>query len=139
MMDFQTMKRMEVQAWKPLKNTALRFELSPENKYTEGWTREDWHKLALDFIKELDSINRRPPKEGKRQCDLKPTNIQNTQYVISLHHDSKGRIRHIHILANRVDLLGQTNDAHYIGERAVEAAQPCDPTAWLGFSHRPQS
>ncbi len=122
MMDFQVLKRMEVQAWKPLKNTALRFELSPENKYTEGWTHAQWHQLALDFLKELDSINRRPPKKGKRQCELTPTNIQNSQYVISLHRDSKSGIIHLHILANRVDLDGYTNDAHFIGERAVEAA-----------------
>ncbi len=122
MMDFQVMKRMEVQAWKPLKHTALRFELSPENKYTEGWTHAQWHQLALDFLKELDSINRRPPKKGKRQCELTPTNIQNSQYVISLHRDSKSGIIHLHILANRVDLNGYTNDAHFIGERAVEAA-----------------
>ncbi len=122
MMDFQVMKRMEVMAWKPLKNTALRFELSPENKYTEDWTLEDWHRLALDFLKVLDSIDRRPEKKGKRQCSLKPTNLLNTQYVVTLHHDSKSGIRHLHILANRVDLDGHTNDAHYIGERAVEAA-----------------
>ncbi len=122
MMDFQAMKRMEVQAWKPLKNTALRFEVSPENKYTEDWTLDDWHKLALDFLKEVDSITHRPPKKGKRQCELKPTNLQNSQFVISLHHDSKSGIRHMHILVNRVDMDGQTNDAHYIGERAMEAA-----------------
>ncbi len=122
MMDFQAMKRMEVQAWKPLKNTALRFEVSPENKYTEDWTLADWHQLALDFLKEVDGINHRPPKKGKRECDLKPTNLQNSQYVISLHHDSRSGIRHLHILVNRVDMNGMTNDAHYIGERAVEAA-----------------
>ncbi len=122
MMDFQVMKRMEVQAWKPLKNTALRFEVSPENKYTEDWTLVDWHQLALEFLKEVDGITRRPPKKGKRQCELKPTNLLNSQFVISLHHDSKSGIRHLHILVNRVDMDGQTNDAHYIGERAVEAA-----------------
>lgn len=61
-------------------------------------------------------------KTGKSDCQLKPTNIKNSQYVVSLHTDSKSGIPHLHIVANCIDNNGNTNDAHYIGERAVRAA-----------------
>ncbi|MCM1482403.1 MAG: relaxase/mobilization nuclease domain-containing protein [Paludibacter sp.] len=67
----------------------------------------------------LDGIERRT---GKPDCQFKPTNIKNSQYVVSLHTDSKSGIPHLHIVANRIDNNGNTNDAHYIGERAVHAA-----------------
>ncbi len=122
MMDFQVMKRQEIQAWKPLKNTALRFELSPENKYTENWTNEDWMNLAKEIINEIDMIDELPPRKGRVNRQLEKTNLRNTQYVVSLHRDSKSGIRHLHILANRVDMNGRTNNDSRIGERAAEAA-----------------
>ena len=60
---------------------------------------------------------------------FKPTNIKNSQYVVSLHTDSKSGIPHLHIVANRIDNMGKTNDAHYIGERAVHAASKSVKTA----------
>ncbi len=122
MMAFQIKKRQEIRAWKPLTHTALRFEVSPVNENTENWSLDDWHRLAIKFINEVDKIVQRPPKKDRKPCALKPTNLANSQYVVVLHHDSKSGIRHLHILVNRVDMNGYTNDAHYIGERAVEAA-----------------
>lgn len=98
---------------------ALRFEISPAKEETIRWTIKDWQNLADEFISVLDSIDRR---SGKSYCQLKPTNIKNSQYVVSLHTDSKSGIPHLHIVANRIDNMGKTNDAHYIGERAVHAA-----------------
>ena len=53
---------------------------------------------------------------------LKPTNISNNHYIVALHFDSRSGIPHLHIVANRVDNSGNTNDAHYIGESAAYAA-----------------
>lgn len=104
---------------KPITLNALRFEISPAKEESAGWTMKDWQNLADEFIAVLDSIDRR---SGKPNSHLKPTNIKNSQYVVSLHTDSKSGIPHLHIVANRIDNMGKTNDAHYIGERAVLAA-----------------
>ncbi len=104
---------------KPITLNALRFEISPAKEETTGWSMDDWQDLADEFIAVLDGIDRRI---GKSDCRLRPTNIKNSQYVVSLHTDSKSSIPHLHIVANRIDNTGKTNDAHYIGERAVHAA-----------------
>ena len=104
---------------KPITLNALRFEISPAKEETISWSMKDWQDLADEFITVLDGIDKRP---GKSDCHLKPTNIKNSQYVVSLHTDSKSGIPHLHIVANRIDNNGNTNDAHYIGERAVHAA-----------------
>ena len=41
---------------------------------------------------------------------------------MALHHDSKGGIEHLHLIANRVDCNGHVNDDHMIHRRAMEAA-----------------
>lgn len=104
---------------KPIKRKALRFEISPTIEESKGWTMQDWRQLAEDFIAVLDSIDYRPKNKDVK---LKHTNIKNSQYVVSLHFDSKSGIPHLHIVANRIDNMGNTNDAHYIGERAAHAA-----------------
>ncbi len=104
---------------KPVIKTALRFELSPENEYTENWTLDEWRHLAEEFLKEMDSFN---PKEKNPASGARPTNLCNSQYVVSLHADSRSGIRHLHILVNRIDNEGNVNDAHQIGLRAVHAA-----------------
>ena len=67
---------------KPIKLNALRFEISPAKEETAGWTMTDWQNLADEFIAVLDGIDRRC---GKPDSHLKPTNIKNSQYVVSLH------------------------------------------------------
>ena len=42
--------------------------------------------------------------------------LSNSQYVVSLHHDSKGKILHLHINANRIDIEGNTNNEYMIGK-----------------------
>ena len=96
---------------KPIKLNALRFEISPAKEESAGWTMTDWQNLADEFIAVLDGIDRRC---GKPDSHLKPTNIKNSQYVVSLHTDSKSGIPHLHIVANRIDNMGKTNDAHII-------------------------
>lgn len=104
---------------KPIERKALRFEISPTIEESKGWTMQDWRQLAEEFIAVLDSIDYRPKNKDVK---LKHTNIKNSQYVVSLHFDSKSGIPHLHIVANRIDNMGNTNDAHYIGERAAHAA-----------------
>ncbi len=50
------------------------------------------------------------------------TNLANSQYVVSLHRDSKGQILHLHINANRIDMEGNTNNSYMIRKRAMAAA-----------------
>ena len=104
---------------KPIERKVLRFEISPTREESKGWSMQDWLQLAEEFIAVLDSIDYRPKNKDVK---LKHTNIKNSQYVVSLHFDSKSGIPHLHIVANRIDNMGNTNDAHYIGERAAHAA-----------------
>ena len=59
--------------------------------------------------------------KSKRKS-AKATNLKDSQYVVALHRDSKSGIMHLHIDANRIDIRGNVNDAHYIYERAMAAA-----------------
>ncbi len=119
MMQFQHQMMKDRNSPKPITLNALRFELSPTMEESKDWTMDDWEKLADEFMRTLDSIDYRPSKPTKK---FKNTNIRNSQYIISLHTDSKSGIPHLHIVANRIDNMGKTNDAHYIGERAAHAA-----------------
>ena len=104
---------------KAIKNDMIRIEVSPTAEETKGWTNADWEKLADDFIREFDSIDLL--KESKRAKD-RHTNLRNSQYVVSLHRDSKSGILHLHIDANRIDNDGNINNDHIIHIRAMVAA-----------------
>lgn len=103
----------------PLKDTALAFEISPTSEESKGWTLTDWRRFVEEWIDIFDSITSVPDKP---KVKLKPTNLKDSQYVAALHHDSKSGILHIHLLANRLDNLGNVNNVSYIGLRAVQAA-----------------
>ena len=80
---------------------------------------ENWQRLADDFIREFDAVD----LSGKsKRKSAKATNLKDSQYVVALHRDSKSGIMHLHIDANRIDIRGNVNDAHYIYERAMAAA-----------------
>lgn len=104
---------------RPLMNTAIRIEVSPEGEDTAGWSLDEWRRLAEDFIREFDNAVVRNSK-GRRLTGR--CNLVGSQYVAALHRDSKSGIRHLHIIASRIDMDGNTNDAGFIGERAVAAA-----------------
>ena len=118
MMLHQAQFREKQRGHRRIKNTSIRIELSPAPEETEGWTMADWQKLADDFIREFDavSLKRRDRDEDEH------THLANSQYVVSLHHDSKGKILHLHINANRIDMEGNTNNEYMIGKRATMAA-----------------
>lgn len=103
----------------PLKRNMIRIEVSPTSEETQGWTMEDWQKLADEFIREFDAVDLSAKSKRK---SAKATNLKGSQYVVALHHDSRSGIMHLHIDANRIDMKGNVNDAHYIYERAMVAA-----------------
>lgn len=103
----------------PLKRNMIRIEVSPTSEETRGWMIEDWQRLADDFIREFDAVDLSAKSKRK---SAKATNLKDSQYVVALHHDSKSGIMHLHIDANRIDMRGNVNDAHYIYERAMAAA-----------------
>ena len=104
---------------KEIKNNMIRIEVSPTSEETKGWTNTDWGKLADDFILEFDSIDL---SEKTKRVKDKHTNLRNSQYVVSLHRDSKSGILHLHIDANRIDNDGNINNDHNIHIRAMAAA-----------------
>lgn len=104
----------------PLKNNMIRIEVSPRPEESRGWTIEDWNKLAKEFIEAFDAIDL---SYRAKRTNAKSTSLSNSQYVVALHHDSKSGIQHLHIDANRIDMEGNVNDAHFIYERAMEAAK----------------
>ena len=75
--------------------------------------------MADDFIREFDAVDLSAKSKRK---SAKATNLKDSQYVVALHRDSRSGIMHLHIDANRIDIRGNVNDAHYIYERAMAAA-----------------
>ena len=60
----------------------------PENISSSAmWTMADWAELADENIREFDAIDLL--EKAKRES-ARHTNLQNSQYAVSLHHDSKG-------------------------------------------------
>ncbi len=119
MMELQHFFGKDSHSAHPLKGTALAFEISPTKEETRGWTMTDWQQLLAEWIDVFDSITRLP---GRPKVKLDPANLKNSQYVAALHHDSDSGILHIHLLANKVDNEGNTNDASFIKLRAAHAA-----------------
>ena len=104
---------------RPLKNNMIRMEISPSKEESEGWTLEDWKQLAEDFVQAFDRV--RLPGEEKRRSS--PCRLPNSQYIITLHTDSKSGIPHLHLDCNRVDMDNCLNSDHLIGIRAKTAAE----------------
>lgn len=120
--------------YRPMKNSAIRIEVSPARDESDGWTHADWERLADDFIREFDAVNL--SKRADRASAAR-TNLAGSQYVAALHHDSRSGIAHLHIVANRVDMEGNVNDAHFIYERAMEAARRINiRRSWLTAEER---
>lgn len=107
-------------ARKPIDKTSIRIEVSPSMNESDGWTLDDWQRFTIEFVNELDQVTKTP--DGKHK-NLVKTNIKNSQYFAALHYDAKSGIPHLHLVVNRIDKDGNINDCHFIGERAVAAAQ----------------
>ena len=107
-------------ARKPIDKTSIRIEVSPSMNESDGWTLDDWRRFTEEFVNELDQMTKTP--DGKHK-NLARTNIKNSQYFAALHYDAKSGIPYLHLVVNRIDKDGNINDCHFIGERAVAAAQ----------------
>ena len=107
-------------ARKPIEKTSIRIEVSPSMNESDGWTLDDWQRFTEEFVDEFDQVTKTPNSKHK---NLTPTNIKNSQYFAALHYDAKSGIPHLHLVVNRIDKDGNINDCHFIGERAVAAAQ----------------
>ena len=119
MMTLQEKFRGKLDQHRPLELTSIRIEVSPAREESVGWTLDDWRKLADDFVRTFDAIDL---SEKAKRKSAKSTNLRNSQYVASLHRDSKSGILHLHINANRIDMDGNVNDAHFLFKRAMMAA-----------------
>ncbi len=120
--------------YRPMKNNAIRIEVSPAREESERWTHADWERLAEEFIREFDAVDL--SKRADRASAAR-TNLAGSQYVAALHRDSRSGIAHLHIVANRVDMEGNVNDAHFIYERAMEAARRINiRRGWLTAEER---
>ena len=120
--------------YRPLKNTAIRIEVSPARNESERWTHADWERLANDFVQEFDMVDM---SSRAARASAARTNLGGSQYVVALHCDSRSGIVHLHIVANRVDMEGRVNDAHFIYERAMEAARRINiQRGWLTAEER---
>jgi len=129
-------KRFEdkLNRYRHLKNNAIRIEVSPARNESEGWTHDDWERLANDFVQEFDAVNL-SSRAGRASAAR--TNLEGSQYVVTLHRDSRSGIAHLHIVANRVDMEGNVNDAHFIYERAMEATRRINVRrGWLTAEER---
>ena len=114
----QKLREEEFQC-RPLKNNMIRMEISPSKEESEGWTLEDWKQLAEDFVQAFDRV-RLPGEEGRYRS---PCRLPKSQYIITLHTDSKSGIPHLHLDCNRVDMDNCLNSDHLIGIRAKRAAE----------------
>ena len=100
-----------------VKCNTLRFEISPQNKETDGWSDDDYRNLVDELNQEMKKLNYDPHTGAK----VHNFDLDNTQYVAAIHFDSKGGIRHIHVVANRIDMDGNVIDDHYLGKRLLSA------------------
>ena len=114
----QKLREEELQR-RPLKNNMIRMEISPSKEESEGWTLEDWKQLAEDFVQAFDKV-RLHGEEGRYRS---PCRLANSQYIITLHTDSKSGTHHLHLDCNRVDMDNCLNSDHLIGIRAKTAAE----------------
>ena len=105
---------------RPIDKPGIMLVLSPAAEESHGWGEKEWYDLCWEFIREMDKVKEVYHKG--RLYKVKPTNLANTQLFAGLHRDSKSGFLHLHLLGNRIDMLGNINDAHFIGERAMKAA-----------------
>ncbi len=103
---------------RPLTNSIIRIEVSPTPDESKNYKQQDWEKLLWDTLTAMDEI--KLPRNARR--NLAKTNLTNSQFVATLHRDSKSGILHLHIDINRVDIDGNINDDSFIGRRAAMAA-----------------
>ena len=101
-----------------MKNTVIRFILSPDKKDTESFTLDDWADLWNEFIEVFDTLNHR---DNNGKLISMPTNLRNSIHTVHVHFDSKSGVPHLHGAVCRVDEDGHTNPDSNIHLRAQAA------------------
>ena len=102
-----------------LERLMVQFVISPSKEEAKNFTMNDWRNLHDETLETLDSVGLIPKGMEK---EVK-TNFCNSMNVSGLHSDSKSGTLHLHLDCCRVDLEGNTNDAHDIHKRAMMAAE----------------
>lgn len=116
----------------PIKNDMIRIEISPERDDSKNWTLTQWRELLEQFVRAFDSADKSDPRFRNHKC-----NLANSQYLATLHRDSKSGILHMHLDCNRIDMDGELNDDYLIGSRAVFAAnQVTRERGWIQAEQR---
>lgn len=95
------------------------FVISPSKEESANFKMDNWVNLGDEALETLDSVGL-IPKGMKKEVK---TNFRNSMNVSGLHSDSKSGTLHLHLDCCRVDLDGNTNDAHDIHKRAMMAAE----------------
>ena len=116
----------------PVKNDLIRIEISPERDDSKDWTLTQWREVLEQFVRAFDSADKSDPRFRNHKC-----NLANSQYLATLHRDSKSGILHMHLDCNRIDMDGELNDDYLIGSRAVFAAnQVTRERGWIQAEQR---
>lgn len=116
----------------PIRNDMIRIEISPERDDSKDWTLTQWRELLEQFVRAFDSADKNDPRFRGHKFYL-----ANSQYLATLHRDSKSGILHMHLDCNRIDMDGELNDDYLIGSRAVFAAnQVTRERGWIQAEQR---
>lgn len=121
-----------------VKNDTLSFVISPTREESKYFTMEDWHKLAMDFLRKFDEEydgmevknGKKKDKEGNILLDKDGNpvfmtkklyaNLLGSQILCVLHSDSG--TMHLQMAVNRIDRSGHVNSDSNIGKRAANIA-----------------
>ena len=117
------LSRLRAKTTRPMKKNVIRFEISPEKRYTDRFTDQDWLSFTEKFIEIFDSLEFKD-KDGKIYSPK--TNIAGSKYMAYLHRDADSGIPHVHLIANRFDEDGNINNDHNLMIRAHQAAERID-------------
>lgn len=101
-----------------VKNPYMEFEISPDVAESRGWNLADFRNLLDEFIAELNKVDLSKITKRKSSASF---DLRKVQYVAAVHYDSKSRIPHIHIAANRIGADGQLLDDHKLADRILAA------------------
>ena len=94
-------------AYKNMKNSLIRIELSPSAEHTKFFTPADWKDLWLEFLSEFDK-QKIQDKNGKIISNQ--THLMNSKHTVWLHTESNGGVPHLHGAVCRVDEDGNINN-----------------------------
>ena len=108
-------------AYKNMKNSVIRIELSPSPEHTKYFTPANWKDLWLEFLAEFDK-QKIQDRNGKVISNQ--THLMNSKYTVWLHTESNGGVPHLHGAVCRVDEEGNINNDHNMHSRPAPPSSP---------------